>query len=152
MRGASELGITVGGGSTLFSPVVWRGVVVVRGVRVRGPLEGSVEGFAGYPQDRDQTPHTHAVKIAAFPTMTALARDIRLSTTYTRSGDNAHTLARQILTHTGDFHPDGNVLTIRLDPLPTARATQRLCEHLTATRTTYPGTNMIIRYEVKPQP
>ena len=98
---------------------------------------------------------THAVKIAAFRTMTALARDIRLNTTYTRTGDKAHTLARQILTHTGDIHPHGNTLTISLDPLPTARATraaQQLCDHLTATRTTYPGTKMIIRYEVKTQP
>ncbi len=98
---------------------------------------------------------THAVKIAAFRTMTALARDIRLNTTYARAGDEAHALARQVLTHTGDIHPDGNTLTIRLDPLPTARATRaaaELCEHLTATRTTYPGTEMIMVYEVKPRP
>ena len=98
---------------------------------------------------------THAVKIAAYRVMTALARDIRLNTTYARAGDEAHTLARALLTHTGDIHPTGDTLTIRLDPLPTARATraaQQLCQHLTATATTYPGTQMIIRYEVKPRP
>ena len=98
---------------------------------------------------------THAVKIAAFRDTTALARDIRLSTTYARAGDEAHTLARQVLTHTGDIHPDGDTLTIRLDPLPTARATRalaELCEHLTATATTYPGTQTTIRYEIKPRP
>ncbi len=98
---------------------------------------------------------THAVKIAAYRTTTALARDIRLTTSYARAGDEAHTLARQILTHTGDIHPDGDSLTIRLDPLPTARATraaEQLCEHLTATATTYPGTQMIMRYEIKPRP
>jgi hypothetical protein len=98
---------------------------------------------------------THAVKIAAYRVTTTLARDIRLNTSYARAGDEAHTLARQILTHTGDIHPDGDTLTIRLDPLPTARATraaEQLCEHLTATWTTYPGTEMIMRYEVKPRP
>jgi len=98
---------------------------------------------------------THAVKIAAYRTMTTLARDIRLNTDYARAGDEAHTLARQILTHTGDIHPHGRTLTIRLDPLPTARATRaaaQLCEHLSATATTYPGTQTIIRYEVKPRP
>jgi hypothetical protein len=39
-----------------------------------------------------------------------------------------------------------------LDPLPTRRATTaiaELCEHLTATHTRYPGTNLILRYEIK---
>jgi hypothetical protein len=46
-------------------------------------------------------------------------------------------------------------LTVRLDPLPTGRATAaiaQLCEHLTATQTCYPGTNLILRYEVKTLP
>lgn len=45
--------------------------------------------------------------------------------------------------------------TIRLDPLPTARATraaEQLCQHLTATATTYPGTQTTIRYEIKHRP
>ncbi|QGH68394.1 hypothetical protein GCE65_01885 [Pseudactinotalea sp. HY158] len=43
-------------------------------------------------------------------------------------------------------------MTIRLDPLPTSRETAaiaELCEHLTATRTTYPGTDLTLRYEIK---
>jgi hypothetical protein len=46
-------------------------------------------------------------------------------------------------------------LTIRLDPLPTQRATTaiaELCEHLTATHTRYPGTNLTLRYEIKTRP
>jgi hypothetical protein len=42
-----------------------------------------------------------------------------------------------------------------LDPLPTGRATAaiaQLCEHLTATQTRYPGTNLILRYEIKTSP
>jgi hypothetical protein len=46
-------------------------------------------------------------------------------------------------------------LTVRLDPLPTGRATAtiaQLCEHLTHTQTHFPGTNLILRYEVKTRP
>ena len=56
------------------------------------------------------------------------------------------------LTGSGDIDPHDGVLTIRLDPLPTQRATTaiaQLCEHLTGTQTRYPGTNLILRYEVK---
>ena len=46
-------------------------------------------------------------------------------------------------------------LTIRLDPLPTRRATTalaELCNHLTATGTHYPGTALRLRYETKTRP
>jgi hypothetical protein len=46
-------------------------------------------------------------------------------------------------------------LTGRLDPLPTRRATTaiaELCELLTATQTRSPGTDRILRYEVKTRP
>ena len=54
----------------------------------------------------------------------------------------------------GDIDPGDGTLTVRLDPLPTGRAAAitQLCEHLTATRTRYPGTNLILRYEVKNHP
>ena len=51
--------------------------------------------------------------------------------------------------------PRDGVLTVRLDPLPTRRATTaiaELCEHLTATQTRYPGTDLVLRYEVKTRP
>ena len=47
------------------------------------------------------------------------------------------------------------VLTVRLHPLPTGRATAAIaerCEHLTATQTRYPGTDPVLRHEVKPAP
>jgi len=73
-----------------------------------------------------------------------------------RADHEAHTLVRQVLTGSGDIDPsqDG-VLTVRLDPLPTMRATTaiaELCEHLTATQTRYPGTDLVLRYEVKTRP
>ncbi|MCY0906207.1 putative transposase [Arthrobacter sp. H14-L1] len=95
----------------------------------------------------------HAIRMAAFNTATTLAREIRTNTGYARADDEAHALIRQALTTSGDIDPshDG-YLTIRLDPLPTRRATtaiSELCDHLTATETRYPGTNQVLRYETK---
>ena len=95
---------------------------------------------------------THAIRIAAFNTATTLARAVCVHTGYARANHEAHALIRQALTGSGDIDPHDGVLTIRLDPLPTQRATKaidQLCEHLTATRTRYPGTNLILRYEIK---
>jgi hypothetical protein len=98
---------------------------------------------------------SHAIRIAAFNTATALARDVRVHTGYARANHEAHTLIRQALTGSGDIDPGDGTLTVRLAPLPTSRATAaiaQLCEHLTATQTRYPGTNLILRYEVKTHP
>lgn len=99
---------------------------------------------------------THAVKIAAFNTSTALARDLRIYTGYARAEDEAHTLIRQVLTHTGDIdpHPEAGTLTVRLDLLPTGRATRAvadLCQHLTEAHTRYPGIDLVLRYAIKPR-
>jgi transposase len=98
---------------------------------------------------------SHAIRIAAFNTATALARAIRVHTGYARANHEAHALVRQALTGSGDIDPGDGTLTIRLDPLPTQRATTaiaQLCEHLTATQTRYPATNLILRYEIKTGP
>ena len=98
---------------------------------------------------------SHAIRIAAFNTATTLARDVRIHTGYARANHEAHTLVRQALTGSGDIDPHDNTLTVRLDPLPTQRATTaitQLCEHLTATKTRYPGTNLTLHYEVKTHP
>src|ERR1035437_8002172 len=98
---------------------------------------------------------SHAIRIAAFNTATAMARDVRVHTGYARANHEAHTLIRQALTGSGDIDPGDGVLTIRLDPLMTGRATAaiaQLCEHLTATQTRYPGTDFVLRYEVKTHP
>jgi len=58
------------------------------------------------------------------------------------------------LTGSGDIDPGDGVLTVRWT-VPTGRATAaiaQLCEHLTATQTRYPGTDLILRYEVKTRP
>ena len=99
---------------------------------------------------------SHGIRMAAFNTATTLAREIRTNTGYARADDEAHALIRQALTASGDIDPsqDG-YLTIRLDPLPTQRATTaiaELCDHLTTTETRYPGTHRILRYEIKNRP
>ncbi|MDQ6754283.1 MAG: hypothetical protein M3017_12985 [Actinomycetota bacterium] len=86
--------------------------------------------------------------MAAFNTASTLAREVRTNTGYARATDEAHALIRQALTSSGDIDPgrDG-YLTIRLDPLPTRRATTaigQLCDHLTNTETRYPGTDRIL--------
>ncbi|MCY0906705.1 putative transposase [Arthrobacter sp. H14-L1] len=45
---------------------------------------------------------THAIRMAAFNTATTLAREIRTNTGYARAAEEAHTLARQALTGSGD--------------------------------------------------
>ena len=95
---------------------------------------------------------THTIRIAAFNTITTLARDLRLHTNFARTPDKAHTLIRQALQTPGDIIPSRDSLTIRLDPLPTQRATTalaQLCEHLTATGTRYPNTDLPLHYETK---
>ena len=98
---------------------------------------------------------THAIRIAAFNTATTLARAIRVHTSYAPANREAHALIRQALTGSGDIDPHDGFLTVRLDPLPTRRATTaiaELCEHLTATKTRYPATNLTLRYEIKTRP
>ena len=90
--------------------------------------------------------------VLAFNTITALARDLRVHTGYARAADEAHTLISQTLQQSGDIIPGDGTLTIRLDPLPTRRATTalaELCDHLTAAQTRYPGTDLTLRYETK---
>jgi transposase len=93
---------------------------------------------------------THAIRIAAYNAETALAR--ALHSHYARAGDEAYALIREALTASGDIHLTPGDLLIRLDPLTAPRRTQALaglCDQLTAARTRYPGTDLVLRYEVK---
>ncbi|MCU6479913.1 putative transposase [Arthrobacter sp. A2-55] len=96
--------------------------------------------------------HT-GIRMAAYNTAMTIAREIRTNTGYKRAGDEAHALMRQAFHSSGDIDPtEPGFLTIRLDPLPTQAKTQavaELCDHLTTTQTRYPGTELILRYEVK---
>jgi hypothetical protein len=55
----------------------------------------------------------------------------------------------------GDIEPGDGELRVRLEPLSAPRRTQALaafCQQLNTTQTRYPGTSLILRYEVKPSP
>jgi transposase len=96
---------------------------------------------------------THAVKMAAFNTETTLAR--ALNGHYARAADEAYALIREALTASGDIIPGPGTLTIRLDPLSAPRRTRAIaaiCDQLNATQTTYPGTGLTLRYEIKNHP
>jgi transposase len=93
---------------------------------------------------------THAIRMAAYNAETALAR--ALDGHYARAGDEAYALIREALTVSGDICPGNGELLVRLDPLTAPRRTQALaalCDQLTAAGARYPGTDLILRYEVK---
>ena len=94
---------------------------------------------------------THAIRMAAFNAETALAR--ALNGHYARAGDEAYALIREALTTSGDIIPGHGELLIRLDQLTAPRRTQALaalCDQLNQTQSCYPGTDLVLRYEVKP--
>jgi transposase-like protein len=96
---------------------------------------------------------THAIRMAAYNAETTLAR--ALDGHYARAADEAYALIREALTTCGDIIPGDGELLIRLDPLTAPRRTQALaalCDQLTAAGTCYPGTSLVLRYEVKSRP
>jgi transposase-like protein len=96
---------------------------------------------------------THAIRMAAFNAQTTLAS--ALDGRYSRAGDEAHALVREALQASGDIIPGNGVLHIRLDPLTAPRRTRALaalCEQASQARACYPGTDLVLRYEVKPHP
>jgi hypothetical protein len=96
---------------------------------------------------------THAIRMAACNAETLLAR--ALDGHYARAGDEAYALIREALTASGDICPGNGQLLIRLDPLTAPRRTQALaalCDQLNQAQARYPGTDLVLRYEVKPHP
>ena len=96
---------------------------------------------------------THAIRMAAYNAQTLLAR--ALAGHYARAGDEAYALIREALTVSGDIRPGNGQLLVRLDPLTAPRRTQALaalCDQLTAAGARYPGTDLVLRYEVKSCP
>ena len=96
---------------------------------------------------------THAIRMAACNAETLLAR--ALDGHYARAGDEAYALIREALATSGDICPGNGQLLIRLDPLTAPRRTQALsalCHQLNQAQACYPGTDLVLRYEVKPHP
>ena len=62
-------------------------------------------------------------------------------------------IIREALTASGDIIAGDGTLRVRLDSLPAPRRTRAiaaLCDKLNAAGTCYPGTSLILRYEIKP--
>ena len=96
---------------------------------------------------------THAIRMAAYNAETTLAR--ALDGHYARASDEAYALIREALTVSGDICPGPGGLLIRLDPLTAPRRTQALaalCDQLNHAQACYPGTDLLLRYEVKSHP
>ena len=96
---------------------------------------------------------THAIRMAAYNAETTLAR--ALNGCYARAEDEAYALIREALVISGDIIPGHGELLIRLDPLTAPRRTQALaalCHQISQARASYPGTDLVLRYEVKNHP
>jgi hypothetical protein len=96
---------------------------------------------------------THAIRMAAYNTETTLAR--ALNGRYARAGDEAYALIREALVTSGDIIPGNGELLIRLDPLTAPRRTSALaviCDQLNQAQASYPGADLVLRYEVKNHP
>jgi hypothetical protein len=96
---------------------------------------------------------THACRIAAYNTESALARMV--APHYARAGDEARSLIREALTTAGDLHIADGQIHVTLNPLSAPRRTRALaaiCELFNDTETVYPGTDLMLSYTVKPHP
>lgn len=91
-----------------------------------------------------------AVRMATYNAESALARLLRPH--YARAEDEARSLLREAMRAPADLQVVGGELHVRLDALSAprrSRAIAALCEDLNATATSYPGTDLVMRYSVK---
>ena len=96
---------------------------------------------------------THAIRMSAYNTESALARLLRPQ--YARGDDEARALLREAFTLSGDLQITGDTLHVRLDPASAPRrsnALAALCTELTDTATRYPGTDLTLAYSIKGHP
>jgi hypothetical protein len=93
---------------------------------------------------------THAIRMSAYNTESALARLLRPH--YSRGDEEARALLREAFALSGDLQITGDTLHVRLDPASAPRrsnALAALCVELTDTATRYPGTDLTLAYSIK---
>jgi transposase-like protein len=96
---------------------------------------------------------THAIRMSAYNTESALARLLRPH--YARGDDEARALLREAFTLPGDLQITHDTIHVRLDPASAPRrsnALAALCVELTDTATRYPGTDLTVAYSIKGHP
>ena len=74
---------------------------------------------------------------------------------YRRADDEGRTLVQSALADSADIEVTEHELRITLAPLSSAhrtRALAALCEALNLTMTPFPGTRLVLRYAVAPEP
>ena len=101
--------------------------------------------------DEERKLVTHAIRMATYNAESALARLLIGHFPI----DESRALLREAFNTPGDLEVIGSILDVRLDPLSAPRRTRALtalCEQLTAAHTTYPGTDLTLRYSVKDAP
>ena len=117
------------------------------------PASASARSPRQYRLEAEVKQITHAIRMAACNAETTLAR--ALDGRYARAGDEAYALIREALTGSGDIIPGHGQLLIRLDPLTAPRRTQAGASSATSSTKPRPedlGTDLVLRYEVKPHP
>lgn len=119
-----------------------------RAVPARTPLGDSHPHPARLDPERKRI--HDAIRMATYNAESALAR--LLAPHYPRADDEARSLLREIFASPADLQVNGHQLHVRINPLSAPRRTRALaglCADLTATQTTYPGTNLTLVYAVK---
>ena len=94
-----------------------------------------------------------AIRMATYNAETALARLV--APYYPRARHEARTLLREIFGTPADLQIVGDEVHVTINALSAPRRTRALaalCDDLTATRTTYPGTDLTLVYKTKPHP
>lgn len=91
-----------------------------------------------------------AIRMATYNAETALAR--LLAPHYPRADDEARSLLREAMRSPADLQEVGDEFHVRVNPLSAPRRSQAIaavCADLNSTDTTYPGTELVLRYSVK---
>jgi hypothetical protein len=91
-----------------------------------------------------------AIRMATYNAESALAR--LLEPHYARAHDEARSFLREVYNNPADLEIVAKQLHVRINPLSAprlGRALAALCVNLTATQTTYPGTDLTLVYSVK---
>ncbi len=91
-----------------------------------------------------------AIRLATYNAESALAR--LLAPHYARAEDEARALLREVYSSPADLEVIGDELHVRVNALSAPRRTRALaalCSELTASETTYPGTNLRLVYSTK---
>jgi hypothetical protein len=126
-----------------------------REMPARVPLSQTPRGPEARRLPEERRRLTDVVKMAVYRAETALHRN--LGPHYGRADDEGRALLREAFRTPADLHPDvaRRELRIRIYPLSAARRTHAvgaLCELATETRTVFPGSDLVLRFEIKEQP